>query len=97
MGIHSDRTIIQKDTHTPVFTAALFTIAEDGSMSADGGVDKEDVVQIHSQCDGVLLSHKQNAIVPFAAAWVPLEIIILREVSQKETDKYHVISPLCGI
>ena len=66
-------------------------------MSVDGGADKEDVVQINSQCDGLLLSHKQNAIVPFAAAWVPLEIIILREVSQKETDKYHIISLLCGI
>ena len=29
---------------------------------------------------------------PFAAAWVDLEIIILSEVSQKEKDKYHMIS-----
>ena len=29
---------------------------------------------------------------PFAATWMQLEIIILSEVSQKEKDKYHMIS-----
>ena len=29
---------------------------------------------------------------PFAATWMDLEIIILREVSQKGKDKYHMIS-----
>ena len=28
LGIHLDKTIIQKDTCTPMFTAALFTIAK---------------------------------------------------------------------
>ena len=28
---------------------------------------------------------------PFAATWIDLEIIILRDVSQKEKDKYHMI------
>ena len=28
LGIYSDKTIIQKDTCTPMFTAALFTIAQ---------------------------------------------------------------------
>ena len=27
LGIYPEKTIIQKDTHTPMFTAALFTIA----------------------------------------------------------------------
>ena len=29
---------------------------------------------------------------PFAATWMQLEIIILNEVSQKEKDKYHIIT-----
>ena len=29
---------------------------------------------------------------PFVATWMDLEIIILSEVSQKEKDKYHMIS-----
>ena len=34
---------------------------------------------------------------PFAATWMDLDIIILSEVSQKEKDKYQVISLICGI
>ena len=40
---------------------------------------------------------KENEIMPFAATWIQLEIIIISEVSQKEKDKYHVISLTCGI
>ena len=40
---------------------------------------------------------KKNEIMPFAATWMQLEIIILSEVSQKEKDKYHIISLICGL
>ena len=40
---------------------------------------------------------KKNEIMPFAATWMDLEIIILSEVSQTEKDKYHIISLICGI
>ena len=40
---------------------------------------------------------KKNEIMSFSAAWMDLEIIILSEVSQKEKDKYHMISLICGI
>ena len=38
-----------------------------------------------------------NEIMPFAATWMQLEALILSEVSQKEKDKYHMISLICGI
>ena len=40
---------------------------------------------------------KQNEIMAFAATWMQLEIIILSKVSQKEKDKYHMISLICGV
>ena len=40
---------------------------------------------------------KKNEIMLFAVTWMQLEIIILSEVSQKEKDKYHMISLICGI
>ena len=43
------------------------------------------------------LAVQKNEIMPFAATWMDLEIIILSEVSQTEKDKYHTISLLCGI
>ena len=59
-------------------------------------MDKEDVIYTHTP-NGILLSHKKIEIMPFAATWMNLEIIILNEVSQKEKDKYHMISLICGI
>ena len=58
---YPEKTIIEKDTCTPIFTVALFTIArtwKHPKMSIDRWMDKEVVVHI---CNGVLLSHiKEN-------------------------------------
>ena len=43
------------------------------------------------------LAIKKNKLMPFAALWMELEILILSEVSQKEKDKYHMISLIYGI
>ena len=40
---------------------------------------------------------KKNELMPFGATWMDLELIILSEVSQKEKDKYYMISLICGI
>ena len=40
---------------------------------------------------------KKNKIMLFAATWMELETLILSEVSQKEKDKYHLISLISGI
>ena len=57
-------------------------------------MDKEDMVHVHN---GYYETIRQNKIMSFAATWMQLEIIILSEVSQKENDKYHMISFICGI
>ena len=40
---------------------------------------------------------KKNKITPCAATWMELETLMLSEVSQKEKDKYHMISLISGI
>ena len=40
---------------------------------------------------------KKNEMMPFAATWMQLEIIILSEVSQTEKDKYHMISHMWNL
>ena len=56
-------------------------------------MDKEEVVYVQNG----ILAIKKNEIMPFAAKWMDLEIIILSEVSQTEKDKYHKISLICVI
>ena len=72
-----------------MFVAALFTIANTWKQpkcpSTDEWIKK-------MWYNGIVISHKKkNEIMPFAATWMDLEIIILSEVSQKENDKYHMI------
>ena len=40
---------------------------------------------------------KKNEIIPSAATWMDLEMIILSEVSQRDKDKYHMKSLIYGI
>ena len=52
-------------------------------------MDKEEVA---STCNGILLSHKKNKIMPFAATRMDPEIITVREASQKEEDISYYIT-----
>ena len=47
---------------------------------------KEDMVHEYNG----LLAIKKNEIMPSAATWVDLEIIILSEVNQTEQQKYNI-------
>ena len=40
---------------------------------------------------------KKKKVLPIAKAWMDLENIMLSEINQSEKDKYHMITPICGI
>ena len=46
---------------------------------------------------GIYSAIKKNKIMPFAATWMQSETLILSEVSQKEKDKYHMISHIWNL
>ena len=91
LGIYPNKTIIQKDAFTPVFTAALFTVTKTWKQPkcpSTGEWIKMGFIYTVEYYSAI----KKNEIMPLAATWVDLEIIILSEVNQKEKDKYHVIT-----
>ena len=45
----------------------------------------------------ILLSHKKEENLPFAATWMDSEGIMLCDISQTEKDKYCMISLIRGI
>ena len=97
LGINPDKIIIQQDTRTPMFIAALFTLAKTWKQpkcpSSDGGVTRcGTYIQWNT-----IQPQKRTEIIAFAATWMQLEISILSEVSQKEKEKYHMISILSEV
>ena len=76
-------------TRTPGITGALFTRAKTRKQpkcpSTDDWVEK----LWSTYTTEYYSAMKKSEIMPFAATWMQLEVIILSEVSQKEKDKYH--------
>ena len=75
-------------TCTPVFTAALCTLVKIWQQPkrplTDEWIKK---IRYLNGYNAVLVSHKKmNELIPFAATWVGLEIIILREVTQRKAN-----------
>ena len=42
-------------------------------------------------------AERKKELLPFTAAWIELESIMLSEVSPAEEDKYHMVSLISGI
>ena len=69
-----------------MFIAALFTIARTWKQPKCPSTEERIKKMLFILYNGILLSHKKNEIMPFAIAWMDLEIIILSEVSQTKTN-----------
>ena len=97
LGLYLEKTIIRKDTCTPMSIAALFTIAKTWKQPKCPSTDEwiKKMWYIHSM--EYYSAIKKYAIMPFAVTWMDLEIITLNKVSQTQKDKYHRILLICRI
>uniref|UniRef100_A0A8D1HFM7 DUF1725 domain-containing protein n=1 Tax=Sus scrofa TaxID=9823 RepID=A0A8D1HFM7_PIG len=88
---------LKKTRATHVFIAALFTIAKTWKQPkcplTDDWIRKMWYIYTIEYYSAI----KKNDIMPFAAIWMELETPILSEMSQKEEEKYHMISLIIGI
>ena len=97
LGIYPEETKIEKDTCTPLFIAALFTIArtwkQPNCPSTDEWIKKLWYTYTVEYCSAI----KRNAFELVLMRWMNLEPIIQSEVSQKEKNKYHIQTHIYGI
>ena len=80
-----------------MFIAALFTIAKTWKQPKCPLTEEWIKKMWHIYTMEYYSAIKKNEIVPFAATWMDLEIIILSEVRQTEKDKYQLITLIWGI
>ena len=96
LGIYPEKTRIQIDTCTPVFIATLFTIARSWKQpkrpSADEWIKKLWYIYTMEYYSAI----KRNKIGSFVETWMDLETVIQSEVSQKEKNKYRLLTHICG-
>ena len=72
-----------------MFIAALFTIAKTWKQPKCASTE-EWIKKMWCIYTMEYYSAIKKEIMPFAATWIDLQIIILSEVSQTEKDKYHL-------
>ena len=97
LGINSEETKIERNACSPMFIAALFTIArtwmEPRCPSAEKWIRKLWYIYTMEYDSSI----KRNAFESVLMRWMKLEPIIQREVSQKEKHQYSILMHIYGI
>ena len=75
-----------------MFIAALSTIAKVWKDPKRPSMDEWIKKMWYIYTMEYYLAIKKNEILLFATTWMELEVIMLREISQAEKDKYHMTS-----
>ena len=96
LGIYLDKTIIQKGTCTPIFIAAVFAIAKTCKQAKCASTKEWIKKMWYIYTVEYYSTIKKNKIMPFAATWMDLETVIQSEESQKEENKYYILTDICG-
>ena len=97
LSIHTEETRIERDTCTPVFITALFTIARTWTQPrcplADEWIRKLWYIYTMEYYSAI----KKNTSESVLMRWMKPEPIIQSEVNQKEKDKCCILTQTYGI
>ena len=97
LGIHTEETRSERDTCTPMFIAALFTIARTWKQprcpSADEWLRKLWYIYAMEYYSAI----KKNSFESVLMRWIKPEPIIQSEVSQKCKHQYSILMHIYGI
>ena len=97
LGIYPEETIIQKESCTTIFIAALFTIARAWKQPKCPSTDEWIKKMWHIYTIEYYSAIKRNEFELFVVRWMDLESVIQSEVSQKEKNKYRMLTHIYGI
>ncbi|KAF0885964.1 LORF2 protein, partial [Crocuta crocuta] len=99
LGIYPRDTgvLMHRGTGTPMFTAALSTIAktwkEPKCPSTDEWIKKMWFIYTMEYN----MAMRKNEIWPWVAMWMELESVMLSKISQAEKDRYHMFACRGGL
>ena len=97
LRIYPEKTIIQKESCTTMFIAALFTIARTWKQPkcplTDEWIKKMWHIYTMEYCSAI----KRNKTELFVVRWMDLESVKESKVSQKEKNKYRMLTHIYGI
>ena len=96
LGIYPEKTTTLKDLCTPMFIAALFTIAKTWKQPKCP-LTEEWIKKLYIHTMEYYSAIKRNEIPAFLATWMDLEIIMLSEVSHTMRHQHQMLSLTCGI
>ena len=96
LGIYTEKTINQKESCTKMFIAALFTIARTWKQPKCSSTDEWIKKMWHIYTMEYYSAIKRNETELFIVRWMGLESVIQSEVSQKEENKYHMLTHIYG-
>ena len=97
LGIYPEEIKIEKNTCTPMFIAALFTIARTWKQPRCSLTDEWLKKLWYIYTMEYYSAIKRNTFESVLMRWTNLETIIQSEVSQKEKHKYHIETHIYGI
>ena len=89
--------MIQKESCTTVFIAALFTIDRTWKQPKCPSTDEWIKEMWHIYTMEYYSAIKRNEIGSFVETWMDLGTVIQSEISQKEKNKYHILMRVCDI
>ena len=92
LDIYPEKTIIQKESCTKMFIAALFTIGRTWKQPTCPSSDEWIKKMWHIYTKEYYSAIKRNEIELFVVRWMDLETVIQSEVSEKEKNKYRMLT-----
>ena len=96
LGIYPEKTIIQKESCTTMFTAALFTIRSTWKQPKCPSTD-EWIKKMWHIYTMEYYSYIKRTKIELFVVWMDLESAIQSEVSQKEKNKFCMLTHIYGI